>query len=170
MSDAKVMPNGRSKITPRDVRLAGLVPHGIPEADLPSNRGHARGATERDGQHPVYDRHPPRAYRPSLGGPKSNGKDNGSAPVWSHADPSVEVEGMGRRLRSGAQALGRHARGWLVKCRLYALGMARLVGQCAHWTVRYIKGDTGRGFLWVDVITGTIIAGGGLAAVLWRVM
>jgi hypothetical protein len=115
MPDAKVM-NGRSKITPRDHRLAGLVPHGIPEADLPSNRGHARGTTERDGQHPVYDRHPPRAYRPSPGGHKSNGKTNGAS-IWS-AGPVADSEGIRAKLRASYQGLERHAK--------RALGHARM--------------------------------------------
>jgi hypothetical protein len=87
---------------------------------------------------------------------------NGAAPIWSH-ETVVKAPSLGQRFSAAAQAV----RG--MAGRLYS--GSRLYGsQVARASLSYFQGSKERGSLWVDAVSGSIIAVGFIAAVVWRML
>jgi len=149
MSDARVTLNGRTKITPRDRRLAGVLPHGIPERDPASTRGHTLGAAEWPGPYPYVDRPAPRAYRTSPGG-HTNGHASASS-IWS-SDASTDQGGAFLPWRA-IQGLAHHTLGYCLE----HLRLARQAGSSAlGLAVEWVKGHKRRIADWLGAVFLTV--------------
>jgi hypothetical protein len=148
MPDAKVT-NGGTRFTAAERRYFDSLAAHAPQL---APRLHAGQERPRPRENPVN----------GQGGAR-HAAANGAG--WSTEDAGDQVEKLGSRLRTATQALGRRAYRLIADLGLYALDLARLVREAAHWAVKYLNRDRfDRG----DLVVLGVIGAGGAATVLLR--